>query len=113
MIGLIDKQTRELYAIVNSIDGYNMAVFDQVDIAVDPRTHIWDVATETMTPRPIRTRERAKEALVGSNQWQAIRTATPVQIRSWLASNVTNLTEAREVLALLVLAVQALSARDR
>lgn len=113
MIGLIDKDTRELVAVVYSVEGYDLSQFDQIAVDVDPREYIWDIAAESLVPRPATTGERADEDLRGSQRWQAIKTATPSQIRNWIDANVQNLSDAREVLALLVLAVQSLMSKAR
>jgi len=50
-----------------------------------------------------------EDNLNNDSKWQAIQTATPAQIQTWLTNNVTNLTEARDVLKILILAVRKLN----
>jgi hypothetical protein len=42
-------------------------------------------------------------------RWQAVRTATVAQIDTWLTNNVTNITQARAVLRMLILAIRRLT----
>jgi len=58
----------------------------------------------------VTVRGTTQGALDSDARWAAVRTATPAQIDTWLTANVTNLTQAREVLRVLILAVRKLGA---
>jgi hypothetical protein len=110
MIGLIDKASRDLVAIVNSTDGYDLSLYDTVEVTGDPREVRWNKATEQLVPRPPSPAEETDGALAADPRWQALRGASPAQIDAWLTNNVTNLAQARQVLKFLLLAVQKLAA---
>ena len=108
MIGLIRKSDGVHVANVESTDGYDLALYDAVALpAGDPTQWAWNgSAFVTRTPTP---QEATEAALTDDPRWQAMKNATPVQIDSWLAANVTDLASARRVLKLLILAVQLLA----
>jgi len=112
MITLIDKITREAVGLVESTQGHDMSALEiGPEIPGRPDEWVWDVPSESWVPRPPAVRERAGSALAADTRWQALQQATPEQVETWLASNVTDLASARRVLKILVMAVQRLTER--
>ena len=63
----------------------------------------------TIVRQIARTKEAdARAELNASALWAQLEGATPAQIRNWMSNNVTSLTEAHEVLTLILLALRAL-----
>lgn len=93
---------------VYSTDGYDAALYDFVDMPPgDPTQWRWDGSTFVQRdPTPA---EETAAALDTDPRWQAMKSASPAQIDTWLTANVTDLASARRVLKILVLAVQALA----
>lgn len=56
----------------------------------------------------VRTGDDSELALDADPRWQALRTATPAQINTWLTSNVTTIAQARNVLRVLLLGMRKL-----
>lgn len=106
MIGLIEIASGDLVAIVDSTAGYDMTRYTTVTVTGDPTAWRWDKATQQLVPRPLSAGEVTQADLEADPRWQAMRTATPAQVETWLAANVTDLASARRVLKLLVMAVQ-------
>lgn len=107
MIGLIDANG-DCFAIVASTAGYDLTGLTLVDPVPEPLAdYVWDSAQQAFVPRP----PSPGEDFEADTLWPALRTATPAQIEAWLASNVTNLAEARRVLKLILLALRALHSR--
>jgi len=109
MITLIDKTTREAVAVVFSTNGYDMSLYDIAGPPPENTGWIWDVPTETWIVRPPNEREQTALALDADTRWQAMKTASPQQVETWLSNNVTDLASARAVLKILVLAIQNLA----
>lgn len=110
MFGIVDKVTRQCVALVEDPAGYDPALYDTVAGPVgDPTQWRWDVATESWVNAPPSPSGETAAALEADPRWQAIKTATPDQVETWLTNNVTNLASARRVLKILVLAVQKLA----
>ena len=104
MYALIHRATNTLQAFVETPAGYDPAEFDALPFDGDPLSVIWDGAT--FIARPPTPAEETEIALGDDARWQAMRSASPAQVESWLTSNVTDLTSARRVLKLLILAIQ-------
>jgi hypothetical protein len=101
-------------AIVYSTAGYDLADCTVIDPVPTPEhDFVWDKATQTFVPRPLTDSESTRLTLNGDPRWQALKNATPAQIDTWLANNVTNLAEARQVLGLILRAIRVLAADGR
>ena len=108
MIGLIRKSDGAHVANVESADGYDLALYDAVALPPgNPTQWAWSgSAFVTRDPTP---QEATEAALTDDPRWQAMKTATPAQVDTWLTANVVDLASARRVLKLLILAVQLLA----
>lgn len=95
-------------AIVDSLDGYDLAEYTVVDAPENPTDWIWDGEWQ---PRPPTLSEQDETDLDTDARWQAVLTATPQQIDAWLTGNVTDLASARRVLKFLIVAVRRLHLR--
>lgn len=105
MYALIDKASNTLAAYTSDPSGYDLSLYNVVAApAGNLRDWVWD-GTQFVT-RPPTAAEVTANAMEGDARWQALRTATPAQITAWLNVNVTDLASAREVLRILVLALQ-------
>lgn len=105
MYALIDKASNTVAAFTTDPSGYDLSLYDVVVVpAGTPHDWVWD-GTQFVT-RPPTAAEVTANAMEGDARWQALRTATPAQITAWLNVNVTDLASAREVLRILVLALQ-------
>ena len=108
MLALIRKADSTLAAFVESTAGYDLALYDAVAMpAGDPRDFTWDGAA--IVPRQPSAYEETQAGLDADPRWQAMKTATPAQVDTWLTDNVVDLASARRVLKLLILAVQLLA----
>lgn len=108
MIGLIRKMDGAWVAAVVSTDGYDLTLYDAVELPPgDPAQ--WKWTGSAFVPRDPTPAEATEAALTDDPRWQAMKAATPQQVENYLAENVTNLAQAREVLKVLILAVQRLA----
>lgn len=109
MKAIIDS-TGALVTIVYDAQGYEVEGGSVVDnVPLPPDDFAWNVATQSFEPRPPTAAEETAAALSADPRWQALKTATPAQVESWLAANVTDMASARRVLKILVLAVQTVA----
>lgn len=108
MIALIRKSDGAWVAAVASTDGYDLTLYDAVELPPgDPTQWAWNgAAFVTRDPTPA---EATEAALADDPRWQAMRNASPAQVEAFLTGNVTDLPSARRVLKLLIIAVQLLA----
>jgi len=105
MKAIIDSEGR--CTVVYSTDGYDLTGCTVVNAPAPIERYVWD-GTQ-FAPRPPTPAEETDAALEADARWQALKNASPAQIDAWLASNVTTISQARQVLKILTLAVQRLA----
>jgi hypothetical protein len=97
----------QLLEIVYSTAGHDLTGCTVIDPVPEPvNDHVWDRVARAFVPRP----PNEVEDLAADPFWNSLSTATPAQIDSWLAANVTSLADARRALKLILLALRALRA---
>lgn len=105
MYALIDKASNTVAAFTTDPSGYDLSLYNVVAApAGSPGNWVWNGAQ--FVARPPTAAEVTANAMEGDARWQALRTATPAQVSAWLNANVTDLASTREVLRILVLALQ-------
>jgi hypothetical protein len=97
MIGLIRKSTNELEAIVATTDGYDLILFNMIDIE-NPLEVIWE--NGQLKPRPL---SKAKSDLVKINTRKEIfANKTLEELETYVRSN-NSLVEIKEILITILL----------
>jgi hypothetical protein len=107
---LLEHRTTGEGILVDDTDGYDIeSEWRVVSTDEQPTGKRWHRATQSWVERSKSPGEETRDALEADPRWRDLRAATPAQIEAWLAANTTNLAQARQVLKLLVLAVQLLA----
>jgi hypothetical protein len=107
MLALIKNGVAE--CIVHSTDGYDLTGYTVIDAPENPGEWVWNGSQ--FVPRPPSMSELDAADLNADTRWQAMLTATPAQIETWLGNNVTSLADARRVLKFLIVALRRLHTR--
>lgn len=100
----------ELVSVVSDTLRQNLAGLTVVDNVPEPvHNYQWSKATQRFVPRPPTDNEETDAALEADDHWQALKGASPAQIDDYLMSNAANPAQARQVLKIIILAVQRLA----
>jgi hypothetical protein len=109
MFALLNTATNQVDYIVNSTDGYDLTGYTVMDAPDNPGDFVWNGSQ--FVARPLTMPELDAADLDADTRWQAMLTATPAQIETWLGNNVTSLADARRVLKFLIVALRRLHTR--
>jgi hypothetical protein len=101
MKGLVNKSTNILEEIVEDLSGYDLTIYNVIDIEDDPVDVIWE--NNTISRRPETPNKRLKRRLTEKPFWNIFKESNVDELEAWLDSNMNNMQNAREIIKTIVL----------
>jgi hypothetical protein len=101
MKGLINKSTNTLEFIVEDLSGYDLSLYDIIDINDNPVEIIWE--NGNIRNRPETPNKKLIRKLNEKPFWNIFKESDVDELEAWLDSNMNNMQNAREIIKTIVL----------